>query len=103
MFTVAVTPDSTPENDEQFKIELSNPVNVALLKSAFLELRDRGKTLLFSTHQLEQAEELCDAVAIIDHGRIITSGTTREVKRSTGSEVTRRAGIPGVGRGGASR
>jgi ABC-2 type transport system ATP-binding protein len=66
-----------------------DPVNVALLKAAFLELRDRGKALLFSTHQLEQAEELCDSVAIIDHGRIVTSGETREVKRSTGHQVVR--------------
>jgi ABC-2 type transport system ATP-binding protein len=66
-----------------------DPINVALLKSAFLELRDRGKTMVFSTHQLDQAEELCDSVAIIDHGRIVTSGTTREVKRSTGHQVVR--------------
>jgi ABC-2 type transport system ATP-binding protein len=66
-----------------------DPINVALLKSAFLELRDRGKTLVFSTHQLDQAEELCDSVAIIDHGRIVTTGPTREVKRSTGHQVVR--------------
>jgi len=66
-----------------------DPINVALLKSAFLELRDRGKTLVFSTHQLDQAEELCDSVAIIDHGRIVTAGPTREVKRSTGHQVVR--------------
>ena len=66
-----------------------DPVNVALLKAAFVEMRDRGKTILFSTHQLEQAEELCDSVAIIDHGRIVTTGTTREVKRSTGHQVVR--------------
>ncbi|OGO58135.1 MAG: hypothetical protein A2Z32_05750 [Chloroflexi bacterium RBG_16_69_14] len=66
-----------------------DPINVAMLKDAFLELRDRGKTLVFSTHQLEQAEELCDSVAIIDHGRIITAGATREVKRSTGHQVVR--------------
>jgi ABC-2 type transport system ATP-binding protein len=68
-----------------------DPVNVALLKSAFLEMRDRGKTLLFSTHQLEMAEELCESVAIIDHGRIVTAGPTREVKRSTGRQVVRLA------------
>ncbi len=51
-----------------------DPVNVALLKSAFLEMRDRGKTLVFSTHQLEMAEELCDSVAIIDHGRLVDDG-----------------------------
>jgi ABC-2 type transport system ATP-binding protein len=66
-----------------------DPVNVALLKSAFIEMRERGKTVVFSTHQLDQAEELCDSVAIIDHGRIITSGPTREVKRSTGQQVVR--------------
>ena len=64
-----------------------DPVNAALLKAAFLEMRDRGKTLVFSTHQLEQAEELCESVAIIDHGRIVTAGPTREVRRSTGHQV----------------
>ena len=68
-----------------------DPVNVALLKSAFLELRDRGKTLVFSTHQLEMAEELCESVAIIDHGRVVTTGPTREVKRSTGQQTVRLA------------
>jgi ABC-2 type transport system ATP-binding protein len=66
-----------------------DPINVTLLKSAFLELRDRGKTLVFSTHQLDQAEELCDSVAIIDHGRVVTAGSTRDVKRSTGHQVVR--------------
>ncbi|HET8784821.1 MAG TPA: ATP-binding cassette domain-containing protein, partial [Candidatus Limnocylindrales bacterium] len=68
-----------------------DPVNVALLKSAFLELRDRGKTLVFSTHQLEMAEELCESVAIIDHGRVVTTGLTRDVKRSTGRQTVRLA------------
>jgi ABC-2 type transport system ATP-binding protein len=66
-----------------------DPVNVAMLKSAFTEMRDRGKTILFSTHQLDQAEELCDSVAIIDHGKVVSSGTTREVKQSTGHQVVR--------------
>ena len=66
-----------------------DPVNVAMLKSAFVEMRDRGKAILFSTHQLDQAEELCDSVAIIDHGRMVTSGSTREVKHSTGHQVIR--------------
>ena len=66
-----------------------DPINVELLKDAFLELRDRGKTLVFSTHQLDQAEELCDSVAIIDHGRVVAAGSTRDVKRSTGHQVVR--------------
>ena len=72
-----------------------DPVNVALLKSAFLEMRDRGKTLVFSTHQLDMAEELCDSVAIIDHGRLVTTGPTRDVKHSTGHQVVRVATAAG--------
>jgi pterin-4a-carbinolamine dehydratase len=48
-------------------------------------------TLVFSTHQLDMAEELCDTVAIIDHGRLVTAGATRDVKRSTGHQVVRLA------------
>jgi ABC-2 type transport system ATP-binding protein len=66
-----------------------DPVNVALLKAALLEARDRGKTIVFSTHQLETAEELCDRVAIIDHGRIVDAGPTRDIRRSTGHQVVR--------------
>jgi ABC-2 type transport system ATP-binding protein len=72
-----------------------DPVNVALLKSAFLEMRDRGKTIVFSTHQLDMAEELCDSVAIIDHGRLVTAGSTRDVKHSTGHQVVRVATAAG--------
>jgi ABC-2 type transport system ATP-binding protein len=68
-----------------------DPVNVALLKAAFLEMRDRGKTLIFSTHQMDMAEELCDSIAIIDEGRLVAAGSTREVKRSTGKQVVRLA------------
>ncbi len=66
-----------------------DPVNVALLKSAFLEMRDRGKTLIFSTHQMETVEELCDAVAIIDRGRLVANGPTAEVRRSLGTRAVR--------------
>ena len=39
-----------------------DPVNAALLKEAFVEMRDRGKTLVFSTHQMDTVEELCDSI-----------------------------------------
>jgi ABC-2 type transport system ATP-binding protein len=64
-----------------------DPVNVALLREAFLELRDRGKTLIFSTHQMETAEALCESVAIVDRGRAVVSGPLRDVKRSTGRRM----------------
>jgi ABC-2 type transport system ATP-binding protein len=64
-----------------------DPVNVALLRDAFLELRDRGKTLIFSTHQMETAEAMCESVAIVDRGRTLVSGPLRDVKRSTGRRM----------------
>ena len=64
-----------------------DPVNVSLLREAFLELRDRGKTLVFSTHQMETAEAMCESVAIVDRGRVVVGGPLRDVKRSTGRRV----------------
>jgi ABC-2 type transport system ATP-binding protein len=66
-----------------------DPVNAAILRSALIEKRDQGKTIVFSTHQLETAEALCDSVAIIDRGRLVTAGPIRDVKRSTGQRVVR--------------
>jgi ABC-2 type transport system ATP-binding protein len=60
-----------------------DPVNVALLREAFLELRDRGRTVVFSTHQMEVAEALCESLAIVDRGRVVVGGSLRDVRRST--------------------
>ncbi len=81
-----------------------DPVNAGLLKEAFLAMRDRGKTLIFSTHQMEQVEELCEAIAIIDHGRLVESGPLREVKRRMGRRVVRLSveGADGDGSDGAA-
>ncbi len=61
-----------------------DPVNVVLLRQVILELRDRGKTIVLSTHQMETVEAMCESVAIIDQGRLVISGSLRDVKRSTG-------------------
>jgi ABC-2 type transport system ATP-binding protein len=66
-----------------------DPVNVALLREAFLELRDRGKTLIFSTHQMELVEEMCEAVAIVDRGRVVVGGPLGEVRRAAGRRLVR--------------
>ena len=66
-----------------------DPVNVALLREAFLELRGRGRTVVFSTHQMEVAEALCESVAIVDRGRMVVGGSLREVRRSTGRRMVR--------------
>ena len=47
------------------------------------ELKDRGVSLLYTTHYMEEAERLCDRIAIIDHGRIIASGTKDDLVRQT--------------------
>lgn len=66
-----------------------DPINVRLLKEAFLAMRDRGKTLVFSTHQMETVEELCESIAIVDRGRVVVNGAVRDVKRAMGRQVVR--------------
>jgi ABC-2 type transport system ATP-binding protein len=68
-----------------------DPVNAALLKEAFQEMKDRGKTLVFSTHQMDTVEELCESIAILDRGRVVVGGTVRDVRRATGRQVVRLA------------
>ena len=60
-----------------------DPVNLALLREAFLELRDEGRTIVFSTHQMEAAEALCESLAIVDRGRVVAAGTLGEIKRAS--------------------
>jgi len=45
-----------------------------------LELRDKGKTIVLTTHYMEEADELCDEVGIIDHGRLIALGSPTDLK-----------------------
>ncbi|MBL8863637.1 MAG: ABC transporter ATP-binding protein [Planctomycetes bacterium] len=49
-------------------------------------LRERGKTILLTTHYMDEAEKLCDAIAIVDHGRVIAQGTPTELIRSLGGD-----------------
>jgi ABC-2 type transport system ATP-binding protein len=66
-----------------------DPVNLRLLREAFMELRDRGRTLIFSTHQMETAEAMCESVAIVDHGRLVAGGRLRDLKRASGRRTIR--------------
>jgi ABC-2 type transport system ATP-binding protein len=49
-------------------------------------LRQMGRTIVLTTHYMDEAERLCDRIAIVDHGRIISLGTPRELVRSLGAD-----------------
>ncbi|MGB3327395.1 MAG: ATP-binding cassette domain-containing protein [Thermomicrobiales bacterium] len=68
-----------------------DPVNAQQMKDAFITMRDQGKTVIFSTHQLDDAQELCHDVSIIHRGRLVIAGTVDEVRRSMGQQVVRLA------------
>ena len=61
-----------------------DPLNVQLLKEIVLELKSTGKTIIFSTHQMELAEEICDDICLINRSRKVLEGSIREVKRAFG-------------------
>jgi ABC-2 type transport system ATP-binding protein len=59
-----------------------DPVNAEVLRDVVDEIRDAGRTVLFSTHQMEQAEKVVDAVCIIARGKMVLEGKLRDIKRS---------------------
>jgi ABC-2 type transport system ATP-binding protein len=61
-----------------------DPVNVNMLKDVMLELKDAGTTIIFSTHQMEQVEKLCDAICLINKGEVVLSGALSEAKAKFG-------------------
>ena len=61
-----------------------DPVNLELLKDVILELKASGKTIIFSTHQMEIAERICDDICLINGSRKVLEGSIREVKRGFG-------------------
>lgn len=61
-----------------------DPVNVELLKDIVLDLKGAGKTIIFSTHQMELAEKICDDICLLNRSRKVLEGSMREIKRSFG-------------------
>jgi ABC-2 type transport system ATP-binding protein len=61
-----------------------DPISAGLLKEIVQELKENNKTIIFSTHLMEQAEELCDEICLINHGRNVLGGPVREIKRGFG-------------------
>ncbi len=71
-----------------------DPVNAVQMEEAFNELKARGKTIIFSTHQLSQAQRLCEDVAIIHRGRMLVTGGVEAVRQSIDVKILR-LGIAG--------
>jgi ABC-2 type transport system ATP-binding protein len=61
-----------------------DPVNAQALKDTVVELRRRGRTVIFSTHMMDNAERLCDAVCIIARGEKVLDGSVQAVKDAHG-------------------
>lgn len=61
-----------------------DPVNTRLLKDVMLEMRNRGSTVIFSTHQMEQVERSCDRITLIHKGRAVVQGPLDQVRREHG-------------------
>lgn len=58
-----------------------DPINVNLLKKEILELRDKGATIIFSTHNMASVEELCDNIMLINKGQKILEGSVYQIKQ----------------------
>lgn len=57
-----------------------DPINTNLIKSEILELKKKGTTIIFSTHNMGSVEELCDHIALINNSRVILEGEVSEVR-----------------------
>ena len=75
-----------------------DPINTDVLRETLFQRRDQGRTIIFSSHRLEQVEELCDHIAIIHRGRLLLTGSLSKIKRSTGRNFVEVAfDVPGNG------
>ncbi|GDX52661.1 ABC transporter ATP-binding protein [Bacteroidota bacterium] len=58
-----------------------DPVNADLIKNEIMRLRDEGATIIFSTHRMEQVEEICESIVLYNKGKVILDGKVDEVRR----------------------
>jgi ABC-2 type transport system ATP-binding protein len=58
-----------------------DPVNASLIRDEILEIRNKGATIIFSTHRMETVEDLCDSIALINKSKKILDGTVSEIRK----------------------
>jgi ABC-2 type transport system ATP-binding protein len=61
-----------------------DPANAVGLKDVLLEMKKAGKTILFSTHRMDQVEKMCDAICLINHGKPVLQGELKQIKARYG-------------------
>lgn len=59
-----------------------DPINVEILKKEIIQLRDKGHTLIFSTHNMQSVEELCDNITLINKSKVVLQGDVQLIKQS---------------------
>lgn len=59
-----------------------DPINASMLKEEILAQKEKGATIIFSTHNMASVEELCDHIALINNARVVLHGAVREVKKT---------------------
>lgn len=64
-----------------------DPINANMLKEEILGLRERGATIIFSTHNMASVEEICDHITLINKSRNILSGSVEEIRRKAGGNI----------------
>ncbi|MDZ7715598.1 MAG: ATP-binding cassette domain-containing protein [Balneolaceae bacterium] len=64
-----------------------DPINSEMLKEIVIELRDKDKTILFSTHRMEQVEQMCDDICLFNNGKAVLKGDLREIKKKFGKNT----------------
>ena len=59
-----------------------DPVNTEVIKNEIIKLKDNGTTILFSTHRMEQVEEICEEIALINQGKVILNGNVTDIRNT---------------------
>ncbi len=64
-----------------------DPINSELLKEIIIELKEDGNTILFSTHRMEQVEQMCDDICLFNNGKVVLTGNLRQIKKEYGKNT----------------
>ncbi|PKD44296.1 ABC transporter ATP-binding protein [Rhodohalobacter barkolensis] len=64
-----------------------DPINSELLKEIIIELKEQGSTILFSTHRMEQVEQMCDDICLFNNGKVVLTGNLRQIKKDFGKNT----------------